>query len=162
MVLTNIEKLLEKYENAETTLQEEAQLRAYFSGDNVAPHLEHYRSMFLYFSSTQQEQFTKDVPLKPKRSYVYQWISVAAVAVLMLSIFVPSSFLGGPTAQEQEEALIAYNKTMNALNMVSEGFNKGKTQNALSLMSTNFNQGVEGASRLSEFSKTTNKIFKNK
>ncbi len=159
MVLNNIEKLIEKYENAETTLQEEAQLKAYFSGANVAPHLEHYKSLFLYFSNTQQEQFTKDVPLKSKKTLPYKWISVAAVVVLMLSVFVSNNRFGGPTQQEKEEALMAYNEAMNILSL---GLNQGKTQNALALVSSNFNQGIEGASRLSEFSKTTNRIFKNK
>ncbi len=160
MVLTNIENLIEKYENAETTLQEEAQLRDYFTGDDVAPHLEHYRSMFLYFSNTQQEQFTKDVPLKPKRTKVYQWISVAAVAVLMLSIFVPKTIFGGHSKAEIAEAEQAFYQTMDALGMVSKGMNSG--QNAVAMMSSNLQQGVEGASRLSEFTKTTNRIFKNK
>ena len=37
MELTNIEKLLVKYENAETTLEEENSLRTYFSSNKVAP-----------------------------------------------------------------------------------------------------------------------------
>lgn len=164
MVLNSIEKLLEKYNSAETTLKEEEQLRAYFESDNVAPHLEHYKPLFQYFSIAQQEQYTKDVPLKPKRTLMYQWISVAAVTVLMLGFAVPQFF--GPTAEQkkqQEEALLVYNQTMEAFKLVSLGMNEGKQQlNSLAMVSDNLNQGIEEASRLSEFSKTTNKIFKNK
>ena len=164
MVLNNIENLIEKYNNAETTLAEETQLRAYFTGEDVAPHLEHYKPMFLYFSQSQQEQYTKDVPLKPKRTKLYQWIAVAAVAVLMLGIIVPNIL--GPSQEEIEQRALAmetYNKTMEALSLVSLGMNEGKQQlNTLAMVSDNFNQGIEEASRLSEFSKTTNKIFKNK
>ena len=160
----NIEKLIEKYDNAETSLAEEAQLRAYFTSDNVAPHLEHYKPMFVYFAQSQNEQYTKDVPLKPKRTILYQWISVAAVAVLMLGIIVPNIL--GPSQEEIEQRALAmetYNKTMKALSLVSLGMNEGKQQlNTLTMVSDNFNQGIEEASRLSEFSKTTNKIFKNK
>jgi hypothetical protein len=63
MVLNNIEKLIEKYNNAETTLNEEAQLKAYFASDNVEPDLEHYKSLFQYFSLSQKEQYTKAVTL---------------------------------------------------------------------------------------------------
>ena len=49
MELANIEKLVEKYENAETTLIEEDILREYFLSDNVAPHLEEYQMMMLHF-----------------------------------------------------------------------------------------------------------------
>ena len=83
MVLTKIEQLLEKYDNGETTLQEEQQLKNYFSQETVAPHLEMYKPLFTYFVVNQQEQFTKDVPLKSKTNNWYKWISVAAVAVIM-------------------------------------------------------------------------------
>ncbi|APY09382.1 hypothetical protein BWZ20_14180 [Winogradskyella sp. J14-2] len=164
MVLNNIEKLIEKYNNAETTLAEEATLRDYFASDNVAPHLEHYIPMFAYFSQTQQEQYTKDVPLKPKRTKLYQWISVAAVTVLMLGLIVPPIL--GPSEEEikqKELAMETYNKTMEALSLVSIGMNEGKEQlNSLTLISDNLNQGLEEASRLTKFSKATNRIFKNK
>lgn len=161
MVLNNIEKLIEKYNNAETTLEEEVQLKAYFLGDNVAPHLEHYKTMFQYFSESKQEQYTKDVPLNSKKTKLYQWISVAAVAVLMLGLVVPTFI--GPTEEEKQEALLAYNQTMEALSLVSIGMNEGKQQlNSLVLVSDNLNLGIEEAGKLSEFTKTTNRIFKNK
>ncbi|MCC1483587.1 hypothetical protein [Winogradskyella immobilis] len=163
MVLNNIENLLVKYENAETTLQEEAQLKAYFASDNVAPHLEHYRSLFQYFANTQNESYTKDVPLKTNRRSMYQWISVAAVTILMLGIMIPKVF--GPTEQDikdQELALATYNKTMEAFNLVSLGMNKGKDQlKTLALVSESIEDGRASASRLNEFNKATNKIFKN-
>lgn len=160
MVLNNIENLLEKYDNAETTLQEEAQLRSYFNSDAVAPHLEHYRPLFVYFTNTQEERFTKEIPLKTKnKTNLYKWISIAAVAVLMLGIAVPKVI--GPSEEEKQEALLAYNQTMEALNLISIGFNEGKEQlSTLTLVSESMENGRKSASRLNEFNKATNKIFK--
>lgn len=164
MVLNNIDKLIEKYNNAETSLKEEAQLKAYFESDNVAPHLEHYKPMFQYFSISKQEQYTKDVPLNTKKTRLYQWISVAAVAVLMLGLIVPKMF--GPSAEEiqqREEALLVYNQTIEAFNLISLGMNEGKSQlTNLALVSDNINEGAEQASKLGEFNLMTNKILKNK
>jgi len=159
MVLDNIEKLLEKYDNGETTLQEEQQLKHYFTQETVAPHLEAYKSMFQYFVITQEEQFTKDIPLKPKEKYtLYKWISVAAVAVLMFGIYTQVNSPVQPT----EDQLLAYNQTMDALNLVSSQFKKGNENiNALGLMSSSFNKGTENIAYINQFSNTTNKIFKN-
>ena len=63
MELTKIERLIEKYENAETTLQEENVLKDYFSKDSVAPHLEQYKAMFNYFSIAKSETLTKPIVL---------------------------------------------------------------------------------------------------
>ena len=165
MVLNNIEKLIEKYNNAETSLAEEKQLKAYFNSDDVAPHLEQYRPLFQYFSLSQQEQFTKDVPLNTKKkTRLYQWISVAAVAVLMLGIIVPKIL--GPSDEElkqRELAMETYNRTMEALSLVSLGMNEGKEQlTNLALVGENINEGAQQASRLSEFNQVTNRILKNK
>lgn len=161
MVLNSIEKLLEKYDNGETTLKEEKQLQTYFNQDEIAPHLESYRVMFQYFNKTKQEHFTKDVPLKSKTYSLYKWISVAAVAVLMLTVF--TQFDNKKSLNDlNSEELLAYNQTMEALNLVSSKFNKGATSiNALNIAGTQFEKGAEQVGYISEFSTVTNKIFKN-
>lgn len=164
MVLNNIEKLIEKYNNAETTQKEEAQLKAYFLSDDVAPHLEHYKPMFQYFSKAHQEQFTKDVPLKTKKNTkLYQWISVAAVTVLMLGFLIPNLNNDQKTlADYSEEEQKMYLETKQALAMLSSNFNEGASSlNALELASENFNEGLERASFVTELSETTNKLLKN-
>ncbi|MEP5253858.1 MAG: hypothetical protein ABJQ39_02285 [Winogradskyella arenosi] len=161
MVLNNIEKLIEKYLNAETSLQEEAHLKAYFNSDDVAPQFEAYKPMFQYFSESKKEQYTKDVPLKSKKTSLYPWISVAAVAVLILGLVVPNFM--GPTEKEKQEAQLVYNQTMEAFSLISLGMHEGKSQlTNLALVGENIEEGVQQASKLGTFSTITNKILKNK
>jgi hypothetical protein len=164
MVLNNIEKLIEKYNNAETTLKEEAQLKAYFASDNVAPHLEHYKPLFQYFSQSQKEQYTRDVPLNTKKTKLYQWISVAAVAVLMLGIFIPTTWNTEPKtlADYSPEEQKMYLETKQALAMLAGNFNDAASSlSTLNLASENLNIGIENAIYITEFSETTNKLLKN-
>jgi len=141
MELANIEQLLEKYFEAKTTIAEEKVLQEYFSQAEVAPHLEDYRSLFQYFSIAKEEQFTKHVPLKTKRNF-YKWISVAAVAVLVLGVYFGNQPLD-IDSQERAEAEVAYQETKKALAMISQNLNKGK----------------EKMLYLNEFEKTKNKVF---
>jgi len=161
MVLDKIEQLLKKYDNGETSLQEEQQLKHYFTQETVAPHLEVYKSMFQYFLQTQQEQFTKDVPLKPRKTFtLYKWISVAAVAVIMLGVYTQVGNSRSFSDLSDEE-LYAYNQTMKVFNLVSSKLNQGsENMNALNLVSSNFTKGAESIVYISEFSKTTNKFLK--
>jgi len=143
MVLTKIEQLLEKYDNGETTLQEEQQLKNYFSQETVAPHLEMYKPLFTYFALNQQEQFTKDVPLKSKTNNLYKWISVAAVAVIMLSVYFNQPNLGNDYGTYDDPEM-AYNEVKNSLEMIS----------------THFNKGASSINYLNEVENTTSLIFK--
>ncbi|KJD33354.1 hypothetical protein PK35_05705 [Tamlana nanhaiensis] len=157
MVLNNIEKLLEKYDNGETSLKEEQLLKNYFTSDNVAPHLEMYKPMFAYFLVNQQEQFTKDVPLKTTRKFNYKWISVAAVAVLMLGFY-----LGTSTTKSElgtyEDPQLAYNEVTKSLEMISKRFNKGT---ATVGYLNEVNKGAATLNYLNEIENSTNIIFKN-
>ncbi|WP_100612661.1 hypothetical protein [Confluentibacter lentus] len=155
MVLNNIEKLLEKYENGETSLKEEQQLKNYFSQETVAPHLEIYKPMFAYFLVNQQEQFTKHVPLNTKKVFNYKWISVAAVAVLMLGIYLKSTInndLG--TIQDPE---LAFNEVSKSLEMISKTFNKGTS--TLGYLEE-YGKGASTLEYLNEIEKGTSIIFK--
>tara|TARA_R110001583_G_scaffold115703_1_gene266256 strand:+ start:4472 stop:4951 length:480 start_codon:yes stop_codon:yes gene_type:complete len=155
MVLNNIEKLLEKYENGETTLKEEQQLKSYFSQETVEPHLEMYKPMFAYFSVNQQEQFTKEVPLKTKRNFNYKWISVAAVAVLFIGFYFKSATKNDLGTYDDPQ--LAYNEVVKSLNMISTNFNKGT---ATVGYLDELNKGTKTLGYLNEIENTRNIIFK--
>ena len=144
MELHNIEKLIEKYFEATTTVAEEEKLRKYFSEDEVAPHLEQYAPLFNYFTKAKEERFTKQVPLKPRRNYL-KWVSVAAIAVFMVGLYFyqptppPVTLADEYTPEEIESA-----------------------KEALALLAMNFNKGTEQLYYLEEFEKTTNKFLTKK
>jgi transcription termination factor NusB len=137
MELVNIEKLLEKYLDAETSIKEENELKAYFSGDEVAPHLEEYRVMFGYFSASKKEKFTKTIQLK-RQNWNWKWLSVAASAILLVSVYT------GYQKNQQAKAEKIYHET----------------QFAFSMLSANLNKGTAAITELQEFENTTNKILK--
>ena len=156
MVLNNIDKLLEKYENGETSLKEEQQLKHYFTQETVAPHLEVYKPMFAYFLVNQQEQFTKDVPLKTKRNFNYKWISVAAVAVLMLGFYFGTT-LRGSDLGTYEDPQLAFNEFSKSMEMISSKFNTGtSTVGYLNEV----NKGASTLGYLNELENATSIIFK--
>ena len=137
MELANIEKLLEKYLNAETTIAEEKELKNYFLKGNVAPHLKEYETLFGYFSTSKNERFTKTIQLKTKKVN-WKWLSVAASIVLLVSVYT-----GYQKNQERKaEKIIA------------------ETNLALGMLSVNLNKGTAAVAHLQQFETTKNKVFK--
>jgi len=137
MELANIEKLLEKYLSAETTIAEEKELKNYFSKGNVAPHLEEYETLFGYFSTSKNERFTKTIQLKTKRVN-WKWLSVAASIVLLVSVYT-----GYQKNQERKAEKVM-----------------ADTQMALGMLSANLNKGTAAVAHLQQFETTKNKVFK--
>ncbi|MDW5289340.1 hypothetical protein [Formosa sp. PL04] len=161
MVLNNIEQLLEKYENGETSLKEEALLKDYFSQEHIAPHLESYRPLFAYFKANQHETFTKDIPLKTKKTAMYSWLTVAAVAVLMLGFYFNST-LNITTTEDDlgtiQDPQLAYEEVIKSLELISASLNKGAaTMNYLKP----YNEGMATVGYITELEQSSNIIFKN-
>ncbi len=138
MELDRIEDLLEKYFEATTTVAEEQTIKAYFAGDEVAPHLQQYGPMFGYFSKTKNERFTGQVPLNTRKKYS-KWISVAAAVVVIFGLYLGNEY------QEQKRAEYAYNQTKEALRLLAE----------------NLDRGTEKVAYLNEFELTKQKILNN-
>lgn len=140
MELANIEKLVEKYLNAETTLQEETTLKNYFKEGSVAPHLQEYAYMFNYFAIAKDETYTKTIQLEPKKSKRrnYKWLSVAASVVLLFSVYI------GKQEYEKYQALKQF-----------EQISKG-----LKLLSQNLKKGEQAVATLYTYENTVNKILK--
>ncbi len=145
MELANIEKLLEKYFEATATLAEEQELKEYFNGNEVAPHLLEYQPLFQYFSFAKTEQSTRPVPLKRKYTNLYRWISVAAVAVLVFGIYFGNNLNNQGNALVVDTPEQAYQETKKALTLIAE----------------NLNRGTEKMAYLNEFETTKNKLLKN-
>jgi hypothetical protein len=151
MELANIEKLVIKYENAETTLQEEAVLRDYFLSGNVAPHLEEYQLMFTYFQTSQDETYNKTLEFKTQKKRNYKWLSVAASVVLLFSVY-----MGIP---KEEDPI-----TITSLDQLSveQKFHYDQAQKALAMLSGNLKKGNEAVINLYTYEDSVNKIFKTK
>ena len=56
-----IEQLLERYWRCETSLEEEAQLRAFFTKEEIPEHLLRYKDLFVYQQFQQEEHLGADL-----------------------------------------------------------------------------------------------------
>lgn len=161
MELNAIEQLLEKYLEAETSIQEEAALKAYFASNEVAPHLQEYLPMFGYFSASKEETYTGEILLQDKpqaeedrkvvslnpaqanRKKVYSWVAVAASIVIMAGVFFQEQ-QGVSEFGSYEDPEVAMEETKRALDMVSQLMNSGN----------------DNLVHLNEFNNTKNKLLK--
>jgi hypothetical protein len=142
MELANIERLLVKYENAETTLKEEDALRTYFASNKVAPHLKEYQLLFNYFKSNTDKTYTKKIILNTK-IINNNWRMVAASSILLLGTYSGLHIIN------------EYNEKKQAAE------NLAQITNVLKLVSTSLNKGNQALKRLHVYEDSVNKIFKN-
>jgi hypothetical protein len=145
-----IEKLLDRYFEAETTGAEEARLKAYFNSGDVAPHLQQYIPMFCYFEQAKTEHLNKEISYAPKeskfsagRKKVYSWVAIAASIVILLGVVI------------QQENQVSEFGTYEDPELAMQ-----KTREALEMMSVYMNSGTDDLGYIEEFNSTKNKIVK--
>lgn len=146
MGLKNIEILLEKYFDGETSISEENELRDYFSSGDVLPHLKQYQPIFGYFSVAAAQKMAAIMPEKSKTSQMW-WLSIAASIAVLIGVVsyvqyndkAVNTDLG--TYDNPEVALI-------------------ETQKALAMLSNHVNTGIESVIYVREYKKSKNLIFK--
>ena len=175
MNINETEKLLEKYYEGQTTLDEERRLREFFLTEFVPPHLTVHAELFRTIASSKEEElpdpdferkFMQAISTVPvikhpavNRKLIYI-TSLAACLLILAGLF----FLFRPaTVKTDPEMEIAFAETQKALLLLSGNFNTGleqmgklktfdegmtKVQNF-----SRFNDGVEKAEKLSEFYK---------
>ena len=139
-----IEELVEKYLEAETSLKEEAILKAYFCSEDVAPQLQQYVPMFSYYRQAKEESYDEEVQGDLGRRKIYSWVAVAASIMILLGVV--------SRQNQQVSEFGTYEDPELAMQ---------KTREALEMVAGYMNAGTEELGYIQEFNKTTDKIVKN-
>ena len=137
MKSSKIDKLLEKYFNAETTMQEEITLREFFTNNkNLHPRFMQYQMLFRYFND--EKCVTNETYIKVKKEK-WKWVAMVAASILLLF-----SVYGDYQNDNLTQSKLAFAQTKSAIN----------------LLSMNVNKSAGAIKYLNEYETTKNKIFK--
>jgi len=140
MEFVDLEKIVKKYENGATSLQEEITLRNYFTGGADVYYLQEYEYLFHYFAKAKEETYTKNIQLNPKTSKIknLKWFSVAAAILVLFSLFIGKKQQDAAVVKEQYAHVV---KTLETL-------------------SSNLKKGEQAVATLYTYKYTINKILK--
>jgi len=187
MNLQEIERILEKYFNGETSLDEEKQLRAFFTGRDVPPRWKHLTGFFGYFEEEKQvkienprfeaalDSSVRETPMSRlldlRRPWLYWAAGVAASLLILVAIFVKFDPFPNRIRDTYDNPEVAYAQAKKILLFVSDQMNKGtkdlqkieKFEKGLKDVQSiaSFNNSLEGVGRLGEMDKIKQLITKN-
>lgn len=140
-----LEQLLEKYWNCETSLEEEKQLREYFRG-SVPENLKDTADLFHYFEAQQKQAVEgtdfdsvvrkKIKQQKPEGKSVSMIFNFARIAAGLLVVITATYFVRQEVRKAYPPEIVdtysdpklALEETKKALMMISKGFNKAQKE----------------------------------
>ncbi|MBS1485959.1 MAG: hypothetical protein JST43_00110 [Bacteroidetes bacterium] len=142
-----IEQLLEKYWNAETSLEEEQELHRYFQTNGVPDTLQETAELFRYFTHEKNKTFTDSDFDKRVTKHIGQrqggkvirmtnWFQIARVAAGVLVLVAAVYLIGQEVrksspieiADTETDPQLAFEETKKALLMISKSFNKAQQE----------------------------------
>ncbi|MBI1768216.1 MAG: hypothetical protein HY015_06945 [Bacteroidetes bacterium] len=142
----HIEALLEKYWNAETTLDQEQELREFFQGSHVPENLNEAAMLFRYFETEKakklNENFDAAVTNKIRQRQggkivsMTNWFRVARVAAGIVVVVAAVYLIGQNVrrnstkeiADTESDPKLAFEETKKALLMISKNFHKAQRE----------------------------------
>ena len=118
-----ITKLLDLYDDGETTLEQERDLKSYFASESYDKDFESYAVLFSYFETELKTTSEVEISIQSPKPNKFLWLNVAASIVVILGgVWL---FTYYEKQQDIQEARIAFEKTQNALNFLSYNMNEG-------------------------------------
>lgn len=169
--MKEIDKIIDKYLEGETSLEEEKQLREFFEQENLPKRYEPLRAQFEYFNEAAKEESKTDIDelefgegenkvhkLSEMQKFMIRVSGAAATLVIMIAayfmFFVESDKYANDTIKDPE---LAYVEVRSALTLVSQKMNKGtRPIGKLNVI----NESFKKINKLSEFNKNLNKVSK--
>ncbi len=173
MNFKEIEELLEKFYEGNTTPAEERQLREFFTGETVPPHLSYHADLFRYYKEAGKEELTDPefesrflesideihtIPVYSRRKQFFFLTGIAAAVILLAGLVITfrnDVFLRQNKNSRDKE--IAYQQAKNALAMVSANLNSGLYQVQ---KLGNFQRGLNEVQKLQTFQKGIDQMNK--
>ncbi|MEZ4882821.1 MAG: hypothetical protein R2775_10720 [Flavobacteriaceae bacterium] len=129
MELANIKILLDAYFEGATSLEEEKTLQDYFNNETVADDLVQYQPIFVGLKTAKAERTSRAFKLPESKPKTFKAWWYSAAAILVVAFGVGSFYFSRPHyTQEEKEALAAFEKSKNAMLLLSENLNKGAEQ----------------------------------
>jgi len=173
MNIKEIEILIEKFYEGETTSSEEQKLRDFFSKEEIPPHLAIHADLFRFYEQDAKEEipdpgfeehFLAKIDAIPtiemntsRRRLFYLTGIAAAILLLFGTVFTFRHDIFTSSTQTLKEQEIAYQQAKNAIAMLSTNFNVGLDQ-AQKL--ENFQKGLEQVQKLQAFQKGIDQMNK--
>jgi len=173
MNIKEIEILIEKFYEGETTSSEEQKLRDFFSKEEIPPHLAIHADLFRFYEQDAKEEipdpeferkFLKKIDAistininTGRRRLFYLTGIAAAILLLFGTVFTFRHDIFTSSTQTLKEQEIAYQQAKNAIAMLSTNFNVGLDQ-AQKL--ENFQKGLEQVQKLQAFQKGIDQMNK--
>jgi hypothetical protein len=170
MNLQEIERILNKYYNGESSLEEEAMLMDYFSRNEVPNGLKTIRDQFLYMQSQSKIELPEETERKinekiestriislfrTRRSRIIAISGVAATILLLITVFMQLNTYTRRFNDTYSDPEVAYTEARKILTFVSGQFNRG-TREVGNI--SKFQTGLKDVSKVDKLNKQMENI----